>query len=142
VVALLLKSLAEEENADQLLYQVARSLMCLPRLNSQVKLSRPQGEASTAAWPLIFLSDLYRGRALRERDVGNARGANYQSLGIGSTGNYSGSSGVEELRTIGVASELTSMHARSFVSPTLCRMHCFRVHPWPFCNIRAMEPSH
>jgi hypothetical protein len=42
VVALLLKSLAEEENADQLLYQVARSLMCLPRLNSQVKLSRPR----------------------------------------------------------------------------------------------------
>jgi hypothetical protein len=84
---------------------------------------------------------------MTRRKLFGARGANYQSLGIGSTGNYSGSSGVEETRTIGVASELTPMHVRRFVCPTFVenlrwQRHCFRVHPWPFYNIRIMEPTH
>jgi Mn-containing catalase len=41
IVVLLSKSLAEEENADQLLNQVARSLMSVPKMPAAIEQAQP-----------------------------------------------------------------------------------------------------
>jgi ElaB/YqjD/DUF883 family membrane-anchored ribosome-binding protein len=73
VVAFLSTSLAEEENADQLLNQVARSRCRLPkcqqRLNSPVRLSRRRSSCTQAAGAA---QDLYGQAKDAARTVGDA----------------------------------------------------------------------